>query len=104
MDRTALLKEICATEKRFEKAKQKRNLITITGFAIAIFLLIWITERPTGVALFGELAAAFVLAGLHFVINGAVFGALFQRSEAERKELERLRNKLAETDEKPQGR
>lgn len=97
MDKDELRKQICKMEKQVEIARRKRNAITITAFAIVFFLIFYLDERPDGFwDVIGCIAVAIIMAGLHFLINAAVFGGLYIQTESERKLLEQLKKELEE--------
>jgi hypothetical protein len=96
MDKKELYKLLVIKEKQFEKAKEKRNVITILAFAIVFFVLLCIADKPTGLEYIYAAFAAIVIAAIHFLINGFVFSTLFQASESERAALDYMRKQLSE--------
>lgn len=96
MDKKELLKQYLELEKRFEANKINRAVKTILAFAIAIFAIWYSTDRPTGFEIIGTAIASIVMAGIHFFVNGLIFGQLVSVSNAENKILEDMKKKLRE--------
>ena len=95
MDKKHLYQLLCTKEAQVEKAKFRRTIITIAGFACAYFILFWIIERPVGLDILGNIGAAILLGGIHFFVNSVIFLQLFHMSEQENKLLESLRKQLS---------
>lgn len=98
MDRKELYKQLSEMEKKVESARTKRAIKTIMAFAVAIFLILYFTGRPTGFEILGDFLAAIFLAGILFLINAIIFGQLFRVSESERIMLENLKKKLSDAE------
>ena len=98
MTKNELWKLYCDTEKKFERAKQKRLIKTVAFFAVAIFLCIYFIEKPTGSDIIGNLLVSVVLAGIYVVVNAAIFGQLANVSEGERRALENIKKRIDEAD------
>ena len=98
MTKNELWRLYCEKEREFEKAKTKRSIITIAVFAIVIFLLIGFGERPDDIEIFRNILVSIVLAGIYFVVNGAIFSQLFSTSENERKTLDGIKKRMDEAD------
>ena len=94
MDKNELHKHLSEMDAKFEKAKEKRAIKTILVFAIVFFLILCWVEEPSGIEFVWTAVSAVVLAGIHFVVNAAVFGWLALQGESERRYLEDLRKKL----------
>ena len=84
-------------EKEFESAKLKRTVLTILGFTVAYFCVFYIQRQPAGWEIAGEFILALFVAGLHFIVNAAVFGTLVQKGETERKILEDIKKEMDES-------
>ena len=98
MDRDKLLERICETEKQMEKGQRKRNAIVIAIFTVIFFLIFYYDERPTGLNIIGAIIPSFIFAFLHFGINAAIFGWLYEKNESDRKYLEHLKKQLSEAE------
>lgn len=96
MDKKELYKLLVIKENQFEKAKERRNSITILAFAAVFFVFLCIAEKPTGLEYIYAAFAAIVIAAIHFLINAAVFGWLSLKSESERRILDDLKKQLSE--------
>ena len=83
-------------EKEFEAAKGKRTIITILGFALAYFLILYIIEKPTGFDIVSIFVSAMVLAGLHFFVNTLVFMYLFQKGHDESERLKAIQKQISD--------
>ena len=95
MDKNKIWKRRYELEQKFEKAKTKRNIMTILGFAIVYFIAFYWDEQPVGLEILGVLVVSIVASGIHFLVNAAVFGALLRKSEDERKMLEDIDKQLS---------
>lgn len=95
MDKKELYVLLSKTEKQAERAKLKRAITTILAYAVAIFLILYFVEKPTGIDILGNFIFSLFLSGINFVINGAVFGHLYRVSEAERSRTEELKNQVS---------
>ena len=79
-------------DKEFEKAKLKRTIWVLLGFAALYLFLIWrLRGISKGLGAVGDIVVAIVLSGIHFAINGAVFWIISKKSWEENAILERLR-------------
>jgi hypothetical protein len=96
MNKKELILLINEKEKQVESARLKRSIITILAYAAAIFLLFYLTEKPTGIDVLGDALASIILSGILFLINGTVFRQLYSMSEAENKMLQDLKKRLSE--------
>lgn len=96
MDKKELYKLLVIKENQFEKAKERRNAITILAFATVFYALLCIADKPNGLEYIYAAFAAIVIAAIHFFINAIVFGWLFQASESEKAALDYLRKQLSE--------
>jgi ABC-type polysaccharide/polyol phosphate export permease len=83
-------------EKDFERRKVKRTILTILGFAVFYFCLLFIIEEPSGWDIVLTIPSAVVIAGIHFWANGIIFGQLFQKSKDEADLLASIRKMIRE--------
>lgn len=83
-------------EKQLEKAKTKRIAKTLAGFTIAYYVTLYLVDKPSGLALLGNILVSLVIAGIHVWINASIFGQLALISEEESKMLNDLRKRLSE--------
>ncbi len=95
-----LLLQIQETEKKIEHAKLKRNTISILCFSVVYFVIFYVQRRPEGWDVLGEVLAAVVIAGMHFLVNALVFTHLVHIGDSETQQLDRLKEKLSELSEK----
>lgn len=98
MNKSDLIRLINEKEKQFEKAKIKRFITTAAVFAIFYYIILYWVEDPSGFALIGNILLAVIFSGIHCLVNGAIFGHLFQKAEAENRMLNDLRNQLSENE------
>lgn len=96
MDKNELRNHYYELERRFEANKTNRAVKTILAFAVAFFVIFYSTDRPTGFEIIGEAIVSIVMAGIHFFVNGLIFGQLANKSNAENNILEGIRKKLNE--------
>ena len=94
-EKNRLYRLLCEREKEFESAKLKRMIITIIGFAIFYFYVLYALEKPTGTPIIGCLILAIVFSAVHCFINAAIFGALAQKGRAESDILENIRKEIS---------
>lgn len=73
-------------DREFENAKLKRSIITIIGYAVAIFAILNYSA-PLGWGLIGEFFAALFLSGILFLINSLVFSYLVRKGNEEKENL-----------------
>lgn len=98
MNKKELIQLINAKEKQIESARLKRAIKTILAYAAAIFGVFYITDKPTGIYILGDVIAALFLSGILFLINCTVFYQLYSISEAENQLLKDLKKRLSELD------
>ena len=98
MDRNALYRALSEAERRSEKAKTKRMLITIGFFSLVIFAIFLYTEQPEGLEILEALGASIILGGIYFYFNAIIFSTLYTKSEEENRYINTLKKKLAEID------
>ena len=92
-----LYKEIMLFEKRIEKNKIKRTVITIVVFAIAFFATFVFLGKPvTLLDYLGDVVASIVLAGIYFVVNGLIFSQLIEAGRSEDRALENMKKRYSE--------
>lgn len=96
MDKNELWKHYLELDRRFEANKTKRAVKTILAFAVAFFVIFYSTDRPTGFEIIATAIVSIVMAGIHFLVNGLIFGQLVSVSNAENKILEDMKKKLRE--------
>lgn len=83
-------------DKEFEAAKLRRTIITILGFALAYFLILYNIDKPTGFDIVSTFVVAMVLAGLHFFVNTFIFMYLFQKSHDESEQLKAIQKQISD--------
>ena len=84
-------------DKAFEKAKLTRALITIAGFAVAFFLVMWkTTDKNDPLEILAMAVLAILLSGFYFFVNVIVFGYLSNKGRDEQDALERIRKQIEE--------
>ena len=83
-------------DKEFESAKLKRVLLTILGFAVLYFILLFSIWNPTGLDVLAVVGIAIVLAGFHFFVNACVFLPLAQKGRDESEALSAIRKRISE--------
>lgn len=92
-----LYRLLCEREKEFDTAKRNRTIVTIIGFAIFYFIVIYaVMGKPTGMDIIYAIVIAVVLSGFHFFINASIFGSLFQKSLAEDQRLKDIQKQIDE--------
>lgn len=100
IDREAELKELYRRlyqlDQKFEKAKGKRTIITILGFAVFYFWVLYILNEPTGIEIVYDVLLAIVIAGFHFLVNATIFGQLSHLGRKENETLENIRKRIRE--------
>lgn len=98
IDREAELKELYRRlyelDAKFEKAKGKRMILAILGFAVFYFLVLYILNDPTGIEIIFDVLLAIVIAGFHFWINVTIFSQLVQLGREESAILENIRKRI----------
>mgnify|MGYP003304544025 CR=1 FL=1 len=87
-------------EKDFERRKVKRAILTILGFAIFYFWLLFNLDKPTGWDIVLTVPLAIVFAGIHFWVNAIIFSQLCQKSKDESDLLAIIRKKIREIEER----
>lgn len=99
MDKNELWKLYHEKDKEFEKAKGKRTLVTILGFAIFYFVVLYWLWKPTDIKGIGEaLIAALFFGGLHFLVNAAIFSHLCNKGRDESEVLKQIKKKIEEAE------
>ena len=99
MDKNELWKLYYQKDKEFEKAKGKRTLLTILGFAILYFIVFCWIEKPTSIAGIGVyLIAAMVSSGIHFWINAMIFSYLCNKGRDESEVLKQIKKRIDEAE------
>jgi hypothetical protein len=95
-ERNRLTRLYWERDKEFESAKGKRTILTIIGFTIAYFLILYAVEKPSGFDIVLAFIVALVMAGFHFFINSFIFMYLFQKGHRETECLEAIKKKIIE--------
>lgn len=99
MDKNELWKLYCQRDKEFEKAKGRRTLITIIGFAIFYFTALYSFGKPTDLKDFGAmLMVSLVFGGLHFWINAPIFVYLCNKGREESEVLKHIKKRMDEAE------
>jgi len=83
-------------DKEYESAKLKRNLLTMLGFGILFFVLLNAIMEPTGWRVLIVLVMAIFLSGIHFFVNGSVFGWLAAKGREEGEHLNYIKRRISE--------
>lgn len=83
-------------DKEFEAAKGKRTIITILGFAIFYFAVVYAVSKPAGLDIIYALVFAIVFAAVHFLVNATIFLQLFQKGREESERLDAIRRQISE--------
>lgn len=83
-------------EKDFERRKAKRAIITILGFAIFYFWLIFNIEKPVGWYVVLTALAAIFFAGIHFGANAIIFSQLCQKSREEDELIKQIKKSISQ--------
>jgi len=100
MEKQELLKQLrrerFEAEKRFKKARTRRTVFTILGFTVFYFSLFCWGEWPTFLEALGELLAAFVASGIHFLVNAGIFGSILSANENQKKYIADLEQRIQE--------
>ena len=100
IDKEAELKELYRRlyelDRKFEKAKGKRTIVTILGFAVFYFWVFYILNDPVGIEIIFDVILAIVIAGFHFFANVTIFGQLSQLGREENAILENIRKRIRE--------
>lgn len=97
-ERNRLYRLLYERDKEFEAAKLKRMIITIIGFAIFYFYVLYALEKPAGTDVIICLMLSIFFAGVHFFVNALIFGALAQKGREESEILENIRRKISNLD------
>lgn len=77
-------------DEQFEKAKGKRMILTILGFSIFYYWVLYITVEPSGIGIFATILPAVMMAVLHVFVNATIFGNLAIKGREETEILERI--------------
>ena len=84
-------------DKEFEKAKGRRLLFAILGFAFVYAYLLWSIRRPDNfLGLLMILIFSVVLSGIHVFINLSIFGSISDKGHEEYETLEHIRNRISD--------
>lgn len=102
MNKEELRKQISDREKVLTAEKNKREMKVWIAFVVVYFLIFYIFGgKPEDIGEFVSMAiSSVIMATLHFGINQAVFEHLFKEEEADRLELEFLKQKLFDIERK----
>ena len=99
-ERDRLCRLYTERHKEFEAAKTKRAILTVFGFAVAYFLILFNLEHPKGLSILGTAAVSLFFSVIHVWINATVFGYLSRKGHEEAMRLESIRNQIKEIDRK----
>lgn len=91
-----LYKALNEAEKRVEKARLKRALITIAFYSVLSFGIWYICESPKGMDILGILLISMISGVITFFLNTIVFNTLNTKSRAEDNMLDSIRSKITE--------
>ena len=83
-------------DQEFEKAKLKRTLLTILGFSLFYFVILYSIGNNTLKDIIMEIVISVVLGGFHFFINLCIFAPLCQKGREETSFLDSLRKRISE--------
>lgn len=87
-------------ERQAEADKPKRAVKMMLLLTIPYFMLLYAVEAPKSLGeIAGTLILAIVTSVIGFFINAFAFNYLFGRSNAEQKEIDRIRKQIAELEE-----
>ena len=87
--------QIQETKRRIERAKLKRNIITILCFCAAYFVLFYWIEDPEGWAILDILPVSLLLGVLNFLASAIVFSHLVHVGDSEKAHLASLEKELS---------
>ena len=98
-----LIRKINELDEKYEQNKLKRSLITIALYSVANMFIAYLVCKGQDISfdiniIVDIVIVSVIFAVVSFVVNAAVFGYLFNRSQAERSTLEYLNKKLEELD------
>jgi choline-glycine betaine transporter len=96
MDKNELWRLIQKTEKRNDRRKLKRFIITVLFYAVAFLAIEYVRSDLSLLELAGEFVACLVLAIPFVLVNLVIFGQLIKASQQEDHALEFLRKMLEE--------
>lgn len=101
MNKNELYKLLSEAEKQADKARLKRVIITVVGYAIGMCYIFCLLGDVSG---FADIALFFLLALIAslvlFFINTAVYHWLFERSRIEQARVENIKNQISALDAK----
>lgn len=82
-------------EKKYQQNKLKRFAYTVLAYAVAIFIIFNAIgiEKTIGDYI-GAFVVSLILSGILVTFSTVIFHQLFERSEAENKELENLKKEI----------
>lgn len=95
-ERDRLCRLYTERHKEFEAAKTKRAILTVFGFAVAYFLILFNLEHPKGLSILGTAAVSLFFSVIHVWINAAVFGYLSVKGREETEILDSIRRRIKE--------
>ena len=101
MDRNELWRLIQKKEEEYDRRKFRRFIYTILLYAAVFFVIEFIrSDNRTALDFLGLALGCIFIAGIFTTFSAIIFGQLHSVGESENRELERLRKKLSELDEK----
>ena len=83
-------------DEEFESAKMKRNILTILGFAVVFFWILWQLMSPSGWDILKAAVLALIWSGIHFFVNACIFGPLASKGRDEGDRLRDIKKKISE--------
>ena len=99
MNKNELWRLYCERDKEFEKAKGRRTIITILGFAIFYFAVLYSYGKPDSLTDFGALLLlSIVFGGVHFWINAPIFVYLCNKGREETEILKSIKKRMDEAE------
>ena len=99
MERNELWRLIQQKEKEYDRNKFKRFVYTGLFYAAVVFVIECIRGyNHNALDILGTAVVCIFVGGIFTTFSAMIFGQLYGRSEAENKELERLKKQLSELD------
>lgn len=83
-------------DKKIDKARGKRTIITILVFAAFYFWVLYNISDPVGIEFVYLIVGSVIVGGFHWWINGAIFSQLFQMGREESEALDSIKKRISE--------
>lgn len=104
-EKAELIQKINKLDKRFERNKLIRSLITVALYSVANVVIAYLICDSQDISIDMQLLldvvlASIIFAGISFVANAVVFSFLIRRGQDEQKTIESLNKRLNELREK----